>query len=302
MNQQVAFSQQPVYADETLVLPGHARPSANGPGANGPGGTGQGFNGPRRFREFVPDKSTVWSTSFAIVDMPATLRLAEDIIRARTPEYIVTANLNYLMLVDRDPRLAEVNRGAAAVLADGHPIVARSRLSGSPLPCRVAGADLIVELANLSAEQGFKIFFLGAAEGVAEKASKALKQQFPHLMIAGTYSPPFRELNQAENQDMIDMVNRSEAEILLVAFGQPKGELWIADHLSQLKVPLSIQLGASFDFLAGTATRAPKFFQRCGLEWMYRAICDPKRLVPRYAANVRFLFRKLLEDFGLRKA
>jgi N-acetylglucosaminyldiphosphoundecaprenol N-acetyl-beta-D-mannosaminyltransferase len=166
----------------------------------------------------------------------------------------------------------------------------------NPLPCRVAGSDLILELAQLCAERGYRMFLLGAAEGVAAKAAAELQARNPRLQIAGTYSPPFRPLSSSETGDLISQVNRSGADILLVAFGQPKGELWIYEHLSQLQVPLSIQLGASFDFLAGTAKRAPKAWQRLGLEWMYRALSDPKRLAPRYAANIFYLMRRLFTD------
>ena len=284
------MTQSPVYSsslhlDETFVLPATALPLDGRSVAQQP-----------YLRQFYPETTTVWNTKFAIVDMPATVRLADDIIQARKPEYIVTANLNYLMLVERTPRLADFNRSAAAVIADGHPIVARSRLSAKPLPCRVAGADLIVELAKLSAERGYKMFFLGGAEGVAEKAAVALKARFPNLQMAGTYSPPYRQLSAVETDEMIERINQSGADILLVAFGQPKGELWIDEHLQKLNVPLNIQLGASFDFLAGTAKRAPWLFQRCGVEWLYRAACDPKRLVPRYSANVRFLLRTLCSE------
>jgi N-acetylglucosaminyldiphosphoundecaprenol N-acetyl-beta-D-mannosaminyltransferase len=271
--------------DTTLAISGWALPKSSQQTATNP-----------TERQFYPETTEVWGTPFTVVDMPGTLKLADDIIRARKPEYFVTANLNYLMLIETCPQLVEINRRAAAVLADGHPIVLRSRFGVTPLPGRVAGSDLILELAKLSAERGYKMFLLGAAEGVAAKAAAELRSRNPQLQIVGTYSPPFRPLSSAETEDMIVQVNRSGADILLVAFGQPKGELWIHEHLTQLNVPLSIQLGASFDFLAGTAKRAPRVWQRFGLEWLYRALSDPKRLGPRYAANLNFLIRRLFAD------
>ncbi len=251
---------------------------------------------PKWSRTCEPETTSVWDTPFAVLDMAGTVHLADEIIRAREPEYFVTANLNYLMLIESFPQLMEVNRSAAAVLADGHPIVVRSRFGIHPLPCRVAGADLILELAKRSAEKGYRIFLLGAADGVAEAAAAKLQQLYPGVQIAGCYAPPFRPLSSAEHAAMVERIRVSQPDILLVAFGQPKGELWIYQHLQELSVPLSIQLGASFDFLAGTARRAPPLWQKLRLEWLYRLSQDPRRLGPRYAANFLFLARRLGRD------
>lgn len=246
-----------------------------------------------------PATTLVWGTPFARVDMGQTLQLAQRIIENRRPEYFITANLNYLMLTDQFPRLQQINESAAAVIADGHPIVRRSRLGSTPLPERVAGSDMIVELAGLAQQNGYSIYLLGAAPGVGQAAAGALVARFPGLKIAGVESPPFRQLNAAEHDAMICRIRDAKPSILLVAFGQPKGECWIYDNLTQLGVPLSIQLGASFDFLAGTVQRAPKFWQRIGCEWLYRACSDPRRLGPRYARNILFLIKLLALDCGL---
>lgn len=243
-----------------------------------------------------PATTNVWGTDFAQLTMAETLELADRVVQARKPEYFVTANLNYLMLTEQYPRLVEINQRSLAVLADGQPIVRRSRRERQPLPCRVAGADLIVELAKLSAEKGYRIYMLGAAPGVAQAAADELLRRYPTMQFAGCYSPPFRPSTAAEHSEMLADIRRSGTDILLVAFGQPKGEFWIYDHLQELSVPLSIQLGASFDFLAGTARRAPAMWQRVGLEWLYRALSDPRRLVPRYWANIKFLIRQELKD------
>lgn len=243
--------------------------------------------------------TNVWGLPFAQATMSDAIELADQVIQAGKPEYFITANLNYLMLIDETPELAEVNEKCCCILADGNPIVWRSKLEPTPLPCRVAGSDMIIELGRLSAEKGYKIFFLGGAPGVADAAAETLKRFFPELKIAGTYSPPFRQLSPEEHQQMLARIRDAGTDILLVAFGQPKGELWIYDNLEQLGVPLSIQLGASFDFLAGTAKRAPKFWQVIGCEWLYRAFSDPKRLLPRYGKNISFLARLMFQDFLL---
>jgi N-acetylglucosaminyldiphosphoundecaprenol N-acetyl-beta-D-mannosaminyltransferase len=247
-------------------------------------------------RVTAPSKCQIWGTGFTPLDMAQTVELAERVIQNGRSEYFITANLNYLMLTEQHPRLAEVNQRCLAVLADGNPIVWRSRFTKTSLPERVAGSDLIVELSRLAADKKYRIFFLGAAPGVAQKAAERLRSQFPNLQIAGCYAPPFRALSRAEHESIIETIRASRADILLVAFGQPKGEFWIYDNLNSLGVPLSIQLGASFDFLAGTARRAPPIWQRIGCEWMYRALSDPRRLAPRYALNIAFLIRKIFQD------
>ncbi|MCA9127473.1 MAG: WecB/TagA/CpsF family glycosyltransferase [Planctomycetales bacterium] len=228
--------------------------------------------------------------------MPGAIALAEQVIRAGHPEYFVTANLNYLMLAEEHPRLDEINQRSIAVLADGFPIVQRSRFSVQPLPTRVAGADLIVELSRLAADRGYRIFFLGAAPGVARAAADRLVEKFPALQVAGCLSPPFGTITAADHQALLEEIRQTQPDILLVAFGQPKGECWIFDNLYELGIPLSVQLGASFDFLAGTARRAPVLWQRIGCEWLYRALTNPRRLVPRYVSNALFLARQLLHD------
>jgi N-acetylglucosaminyldiphosphoundecaprenol N-acetyl-beta-D-mannosaminyltransferase len=239
----------------------------------------------------------VWGIDFALVNMADVIQRADRLISSRQCEYFITANLNYLMLTSQHPDLAQVNAQADLMIADGFPIVWRSRWQSTRLPGRVAGSDMIVELARLSAEKGYRIYFLGGAPGVAEKAAAKLHSMFPALQIAGCCAPPFRPLSDAEQAAMFDDIRNSRADILLVAFGQPKGERWIHQHYRQLNIPLSIQLGASFDFLAGTAKRAPKFWQWIGGEWLYRTLNEPKRLGPRYLGNVAFLLRCIARDF-----
>lgn len=238
----------------------------------------------------------VWGLDFAMVEMADVVDRADQIIATRQCGYFITANLNYLMLTAQHPDLAAVNAQADLIIADGFPIVLRSWFQSTQLPGRVAGSDMIIELARLSAEKGYRIYFLGGAPGVAQKAANKLCAMFPALQIAGCAAPPYRALSETEQAQLFDEIRSSQADILLVAFGQPKGERWIHEHHQALEVPLSIQLGASFDFLAGTARRAPKFWQWTGCEWLYRTLHEPKRLGPRYFQNITFLIKSIVGD------
>jgi N-acetylglucosaminyldiphosphoundecaprenol N-acetyl-beta-D-mannosaminyltransferase len=248
---------------------------------------------------FVRGETTdVWGLPLDRVRMSDAIAAIDNMIADREPRYVITANLNYAMLVDGDTELKKITNEASMVLADGQPLVWRSRLRAEErLPERVAGSELIYRLAEIAALRGWRIYFLGAEPGVAKKCADTLASLYPGLQIAGVQSPPYRKLTEAEEQKQHQAIIDSRPDILFVAFGQPKGERWIYENYKQLGVPVSIQIGASFDFVAGTAKRAPKRWQMLGMEWAYRMFSDPGRLMPRYAANAWFLFIALLRDW-----
>ena len=238
----------------------------------------------------------VWGIDYSVVNMQQSLDFIEVMIQRREVNYAITANLNYAMLCSENPRLAAFTQHCKLVLCDGMPILWRSKLNKQRLPERVAGADLIYALAERSAARGYRIFLMGGAEGIAQEAADKLHEQFPRLNIAGVECPPFRKLTVDEHDQLCQRIRNAKPDILLVAFGQPKGEFWIEENYQALGVPLCIQLGASFDFIVGKARRAPRWIQRIGMEWLFRAVRDPQRLVPRYAKNGWYLFKAIRAD------
>jgi N-acetylglucosaminyldiphosphoundecaprenol N-acetyl-beta-D-mannosaminyltransferase len=243
------------------------------------------------------DVRWVWDVPFDRVTLSQAVDRIEALVHEGRPSYVITANLNYVMLHHRQPGMQPITHDAALILADGQPIVWRSRLGSKQIPERVAGSEMIYDLAERAQQLGWGIYFLGGEEGVAQACANKLQASYPGLKIAGVESPPFRALTAQEQSAQDDRIQKSGAKILLVAFGQPKGERWIHQHYQRLGIPVSIQLGASFDFIAGTAKRAPKIWQKLGMEWFYRMASDPKRLVPRYAANISFLVGALINDW-----
>lgn len=244
-----------------------------------------------------PPKTTrVWGLDYHAVDMEQTLDYLEQVICQRLPSYVVTANLNYAMLCAKNPRLSAFTKKSALTLCDGMPILWRSRLNETKLPERVAGADLIYRLVERCANRKLRVYFYGASEGIAELAAKSLKSLYPRLLVAGVQCPPFQACSSDELRSQITRIKQSKPDLLLVALGQPKGEYWIEDHLEELGVPLTIQLGASFDFVAGNAVRAPRLLQKIGMEWLYRTLKDPQRLAPRYFSNFLFLVKILRQE------
>jgi N-acetylglucosaminyldiphosphoundecaprenol N-acetyl-beta-D-mannosaminyltransferase len=238
----------------------------------------------------------VWGLPMAPLTQAQAVETVVRLIEARQPSYFITANTHYAMLTNADPRLQAINEQAAFILADGAPLVWGSRWRRSPLPERVAGSDLIFDLCRQAACNGYRIFLLGGAAGVAERAAEVLSDRYAGLSIVGTESPPFRALSAEEHAALLDRIRAARPDLLLVAFGQPRGECWIAAHLETLGVPVCVQVGASLDFAAGRVRRAPRRLQKLGLEWAYRMWLEPSRLAPRYARNARFLLGMVARD------
>jgi N-acetylglucosaminyldiphosphoundecaprenol N-acetyl-beta-D-mannosaminyltransferase len=161
----------------------------------------------------------------------------------------------------------------------------------------VSGSDLVVRLAELSHQKGYRIYFLGAGEGVAEKTIEKLRMRYPNLQVAGAYAGSPR---QEENEAIVQRILPTRPDILLVAYGAPKQDKWIARNLAQLNVPVCVGVGGSFDFIAGVTKRAPVWIQNLHLEWLHRLVMQPWRWRRIWNAVVVFSWLVLwsrLKDF-----
>jgi N-acetylglucosaminyldiphosphoundecaprenol N-acetyl-beta-D-mannosaminyltransferase len=243
-----------------------------------------------------PPTVPVWGVPFAPLTFRQTLEEVEELIACGSPSYFITANVHYAMLTASDPRLDEVNRNAAFVVADGMPLVWATFGRSQRLPERVAGSDLLPALCEQAAAKGHRVYFLGGAPGVGAEAAARLRARFPALQVVGVASPPFRPLTAEEHARLIADVRAAEPDLLFVAFGQPKGEMWVAENCATLGVPVCVQVGASLDFAAGRVPRAPRWVQRAGLEWVYRLYQEPRRLLYRYLCNGLFVLRMVARD------
>ncbi|MDB6115769.1 MAG: Anti-anti-sigma factor/polymer biosynthesis protein WecB/TagA/CpsF family [Lacunisphaera sp.] len=217
----------------------------------------------------------------------ALARIAEMVASGR-PHYVVTPNVDFLVQARHDEELRQILCEADLALCDGQPLVWASRWLGNPLPERVAGADLAPRLLEQAARLGHRVFLLGATPESNEEARLRLQQRLPDLQLAGQYAPPFRPLAEMDNDEIICRVRAAEPDIVLVSFGCPKQEKWIARHYRALDVPVCLGVGATIDFLAGRVSRAPVWMRRSGLEWTYRLGLEPRRLFRRYATDARY--------------
>jgi N-acetylglucosaminyldiphosphoundecaprenol N-acetyl-beta-D-mannosaminyltransferase len=230
---------------------------------------------------------------FDHVTLQGAVARIEAMIASRQPHYVVTANVDFLVQAHRDVELRRILLEADLVLCDGTPLVWASRWLGNALPERVAGSDLAPELIQTAADKGYRVFFLGAAPGVAEEATKRLRERYPAINIVGHYAPPFAALLEMDHEQIVRRVREARPDILLVSFGCPKQEKWIAMHHRTLGVPVAIGVGATIDFLAGRVKRAPAWMRHSGTEWLYRLVQEPRRLFRRYANDLVYFLPTL---------
>jgi N-acetylglucosaminyldiphosphoundecaprenol N-acetyl-beta-D-mannosaminyltransferase len=235
-----------------------------------------------------------------VLNMKETLDRIESFVRTGRQtgktHQIATVNADFVVNAIKDPELRYILQETDLATTDGMPIVWGANALGFHLDGRVTGSDLIPLLAERAAEKGFSVYFLGAAPGIAARAAEILKEKNPNLIIAGVSSPPFQPILEMD-PDIVENVRKAKPDILLVAFGNPKQEKWIAMHRYELGVPVMIGVGGTLDFITQTSVRAPKWMQKIGLEWLHRLIQDPARLWKRYVTDIfvfiSFFFRQL---------
>ncbi len=209
--------------------------------------------------------------------------------------YVVTPNVDHLVLLRDNQRLQGAYRDASLVVADGLPLVLASRLFRKPIPERVAGSDLVPALfAAANRQHSMRVFLLGAAPGVAERAAQRIESAWPHVRVTGIYSPPLGfEDNESENRQILERIAHEQPDVLIVGLGAPKQELWVHAHQQRIQATVALCAGATIDFLAGHKQRAPRWVQKIGLEWCHRMLTDPRRLVRRYARDA-WVFPQLI--------
>ncbi|MBS0656938.1 MAG: WecB/TagA/CpsF family glycosyltransferase [Verrucomicrobia bacterium] len=224
---------------------------------------------------------------FDNVTRQQVLARVDAMVQSRRPHYIATANVDFLVQALEDIELRRILFDADLVVCDGTPLLWASSWLGNPLPERVAGSDLVPVLLEVAAQKGYRIFFLGGRDDIAKKAEANLRTRYPGLVIAGRYSPPLATLLEMDHADIRRRIQDAQPDIVLVSFGCPKQEKWIAMNYRESGVPVSMGVGATIDFLAGAVSRAPVWMQRSGLEWIYRLLQEPKRLARRYGHDLR---------------
>jgi N-acetylglucosaminyldiphosphoundecaprenol N-acetyl-beta-D-mannosaminyltransferase len=210
---------------------------------------------------------------------------------------VFTPNVDHVVLAESDEELREAYEDVSLSLVDGTPVMWVSRLLGCPLPEKISGSDLVRPLMQVAAQRRWRVYLLGGAPGVAERAAEHLKSEVPGLLVVGTDAPQIDITREAPSyDDVIARINAARPDVILVAFGCPKQEIFMHRIAQAVRPAVALGIGAGLDFEAGMVQRAPRWVSAAGLEWLYRLVHEPRRLWRRYLArDPKFLLIVLRE-------
>jgi N-acetylglucosaminyldiphosphoundecaprenol N-acetyl-beta-D-mannosaminyltransferase len=220
------------------------------------------------------------------------LRLAKQ----RSSSNVCVANVHMFVEAYLDRSFGKIVNNADIITPDGKPLTWGMRILYGIRQVRVAGSDILPELLQECEKQNLSVFFYGGSQSLLDETSKYLKIQYPGLKVAGFYSPPFRELTEEENSEIIKRINEAAPNIVVVVLGCPKQEKWSAYMKGKIN-SLMIGFGGALPLLVGTQKRAPLWMQHSGLEWLYRLSIEPRRLFKRYAVTNTLFIYIVLKEF-----
>lgn len=231
------------------------------------------------------------------LSMDETLQKIDGFIKSGRPQQHVVVNVDKMVKAHRDPDLRRIINECALVSADGMPVVWASRLLGKGLKERVAGIDLFEALMKRAAEQGWRVFLLGAKEEVVAGVKNLYEEKYPGLIVAGYRNGYW---SPSEESGVVEQITAARADLLFVAVSSPKKEQFLGAYQGEMKVPFAMGVGGTFDVAVGKLKRAPIWMQQFGLEWFFRFLQEPRRMFKRYFIDdVAFLW--LLAKEGARR-
>ena len=227
----------------------------------------------------------------------------QELLESLKTGVIFTPNVDHIIKLQRDEEFAQAYSIGDYKICDSQILMYASKFLGTPIKEKMSGSDFLPAFCNYHKNnQDIKIFLLGAAQGVASKAQRKINHKVGRMMVVNTYSPPFGfEKDETECQTIVDTINNSDATVLVIGLGAPKQEKWLYKYKNDLKhIKIFMALGATIDFEAENVKRAPKWMSEIGLEWLFRLLCEPKRLWKRYLLDdIPFLFLILKQKLNL---
>jgi N-acetylglucosaminyldiphosphoundecaprenol N-acetyl-beta-D-mannosaminyltransferase len=248
------------------------------------------------------EKVNVLGVGISVLDQDRAREFLFDAVRNGKRGYVTITGVHGVSEAQSDPALKEIFSRALLVTPDGMPMVWMGKLQKHPTIRRVYGPDLVLNICQHSISVGYTHFLYGGDAGVAEELKQNLESRFPGVKIVGTYTPPFRQLNDAELRELQDSIANVKPDFVWVGLSTPKQEFFMAENISKLpEAKIFVGVGAAFDLLTGRVRQAPRWMQRIGLEWLFRLFQEPRRLAKRYLINNPvFVVRVAGQFLGLR--
>ena len=246
-------------------------------------------------------RANVLGVGVSSINLAQAATAIEEALRHRSKGYICFAGVHPVMEAQADATLKRIYNRSFLTTPDGMPMVWLNRWQGARHVTRVYGPDLMLEIFQLSEARGWKHFFYGGSDGVAEAMRVEMVKRFPKLQVVGTFEPPFRALTNEEETQLAAQVRAGQPDLMWVGLGSPKQDRFMAAMLPKLDVTLMAGVGAAFNFFTGRVPQAPRWMQRSGLEWFYRCLHEP-RVRGRYFSTVpRFILAALAQRCGVKK-
>ena len=236
----------------------------------------------------------IMGVKVAAINMDWLINFTKKNIEKLSGDYMCVSNVHTTVTAYKETPYCDIQNGGIMAIPDGGPLSTVGRHRGYKEMQRTTGPSYMGEIFKISVQNNYKHFFYGSTEETLERMAKELNERYPGIEIAGMYSPPFRKLTDEEDQIIIDRINEKKPDFIWVGLGAPKQERWMAAHQGKV-AGFMVGVGAGFDYFAGNIKRAPEWMQNHNLEWLFRLMQDPKRLLSRYlSTNSNFIWNAVI--------
>lgn len=236
----------------------------------------------------------ILGVNIAAINMEWLLDFTAKNIGVLSGDYMCVSNVHTTVISYEDPVYCEIQNNGIMAIPDGGPLSIIGQKRGYQNMQRTTGPSYMEAILQISEQRGWKHYFFGSTEETLKKLEKNLRNNYTNVQIAGMYSPPFKSLTDEEDRMIINLINNAAPDFLWVGLGAPKQEVWMASHQGLVK-GFMVGVGAGFDYLAGNIVRAPEWMQKCNMEWFFRLLQDPKRLLGRHVrTNSKFIWNAII--------
>lgn len=236
---------------------------------------------------------------FYAVGLDDAVDLVIQQVTKKNGNYFCLANIHLVMEAHKDPELKKILNESVGNFPDGMGVAWALKNLGHKFDGRVRGTDLMLRLCDYASKNNLKIYLYGNTEETLISLKDILIRKYPGLGVAGYFSPPFRDLTNEEDEQVIEKINNAQPDILFVSLGAPKQEKWMAMHKGKIKA-VQLGVGAAFDFITGNVKQAPLWMQKCGLEWLFRLPQQPRKTIYRMSLLPEFILKTLIQKIILR--